>query len=453
MRLLCNISGSGGNQAAGSWLDLIAKLSHCSTTQLKHIVEHCQPDVSDIIKLCKEMLPEGYQIIAPTPVPDPASDPVSGSTPGSVSNSISGGVSTDVGQANAPQKSIQSQKSKSKLTAEQRMQHGRLISLFPEFGIAQTTQRQGVARADQVKKIAKKLAIGYPRHISREDLVAQVLAVYDVQNQQTRNSDTTSDTEEDEPLSPENNEPPLHSQPMDTQTTNIDDESSSDNDYDSNTNYNLNYQDLARLTTVQLRNFIHKQFPALKETAGSSKGQIIRRIRRYHSNLCSSHREALKHLTYANGTGKPPPQQFHAMTFNYIDRVDLLLSFIECKHLRYSEPYPYLLVYLLRLVLVQCHSTLCENLWSYTQFHRDKDERARIYAVEIHTIRKYHEDIVKQFYEDEKGAKEAFFQVYPGGFNFDDHLPRPPPSNFRPNNCPPQKHRNTERLGSDRHSL
>ena len=91
---------------------------------------------------------------------------------------------------------------------------------------------------------------------------------------------------------------------------------------------------------------------------------------------------ALKALTSDSAEGSPEPIEFYKDHFNYVDRVDLLISFL--KHGIRTDSVSFVwLMYLVRLAVVQIYSTTAPGSWvlepiDYRKYRQDREYRATI---------------------------------------------------------------------------
>ena len=86
---------------------------------------------------------------------------------------------------------------------------------------------------------------------------------------------------------------------------------------------------------------------------------------------------------YKKKPGKPATIKFHSKTFNYVDRLDIMLSFLKYPHSTTSE-FMVILVYIQRMFIVQAHSCCEDSRWDYegfdpAKYKTDKQYRRNLY--------------------------------------------------------------------------
>ena len=104
---------------------------------------------------------------------------------------------------------------------------------------------------------------------------------------------------------------------------------------------------------------------------GGKKNDLVTRIQGLKAKSLIVPGFALKVLTAGHKKGKPDIMRFQSTTFNYVDRIDLMLAFLSYPF-RLRSVHMVLLIYLLRLVEVQTHSCSENEKWDWNGFDVDR---------------------------------------------------------------------------------
>jgi len=149
-----------------------------------------------------------------------------------------------------------------------------------------------------------------------------------------------------------------------------------------------------------------------KAKLGGDKAALVHRLRGLMAKSLLDPGFALRVLTSVEATGKSEIMEFHSKTFNYVDRLDLMLSFLQFPT-RFRSPCLVVLIYLQRLAEVQCHSYVENEKWDWQGFdlkryHKEPDYRKTLYQSERKSIRLFHEELVNLIRNEETGLKERY---------------------------------------------
>jgi len=123
---------------------------------------------------------------------------------------------------------------------------------------------------------------------------------------------------------------------------------------------------------------------------------------------------ALECLISKDAAGKPETMKFHGKTFNFVDRIDLMMSFLHPP--RTESPYALIIFYLLRLSIVQSHSLLQDSIWDYNgydveKYQSDTEYRQSLYKEQRDSIVEFHEKLVENLKDHEQEIKDSLKQT------------------------------------------
>lgn len=121
---------------------------------------------------------------------------------------------------------------------------------------------------------------------------------------------------------------------------------------------------------------------------------------------------ALKLLSASDASGKPEMLKFHSKTFNYVDRLDLMMAFLEYPY-HHKSPHMVLLFYLQRLIEVQTHSCVENEKWDWQGFdvkkyHSNKEYKSSLYSKERQSIKLFHDELLMELRKLEAGLMEEY---------------------------------------------
>jgi hypothetical protein len=73
----------------------------------------------------------------------------------------------------------------------------------------------------------------------------------------------------------------------------------------------------------------------------------------------------------------------------------------------FQNPNPMVLLYLIKITIVQAHALCEDNKWdyqgfSYERFREEKEYRARLYPEQQQSIRKFHKELIHKFVDYEE---------------------------------------------------
>jgi len=132
---------------------------------------------------------------------------------------------------------------------------------------------------------------------------------------------------------------------------------------------------------------------------GGNKEDLIKRLRALRSKMLLDPSFAHKVLIDRMGKGKPTTMIFHGNTFNFVDRIDIMLAFLEFGF-KFEEPWLVLLIYLQRLVEVNTHSYVENEKWDWegfdlNRYHDDANYKKNLYKKERKCIKDFHKELLE----------------------------------------------------------
>lgn len=121
---------------------------------------------------------------------------------------------------------------------------------------------------------------------------------------------------------------------------------------------------------------------------------------------------ALKCLTYREAKGKPDTMKFHSETFNYVDRLDMMISFLNFPH-SFTNEHMLILIYIQSMFIVQAHSCCEDSKWDYEGFDvprykSDEEYRKKLYRTQKQSIKMFHKELLTAMRTQEDGLKEKY---------------------------------------------
>ena len=112
------------------------------------------------------------------------------------------------------------------------------------------------------------------------------------------------------------------------------------------------------------RSALRELSPKLKK--GKQYDSLVNSLQKRINAALQTESSAQAALINNNGIGCPETIEFYKHHFNYVDRIDLMLSYLKSP----VSIHPSLvwLNYILRLAVVQIYSTICHNQWDFQGF-------------------------------------------------------------------------------------
>ena len=137
---------------------------------------------------------------------------------------------------------------------------------------------------------------------------------------------------------------------------------------------------------------------------------------KYICRIHSNPKFALLNLTAVSAPGKGICTTFYKENFNFVDRIDLLLSFLKPTYRRSGGVYLPNLQYILRiLLLVQSLGLSEDEKWTYTGFDpkkyqdpKDDKYRGNLYKPQRQSMAKMHQSVVATWRTREAPIRLSF---------------------------------------------